>query len=157
MFGQTVITNNLPVRYRKTKHIAWLTMLFSQAENLWRNFRSFRLNVRTCINYNSQTLSLQAWLRRIFQDTINVINNFNRIDPTYSFWLFENQEESYDYALDEGETLSTVYSLEEESDSALFYDFIVEVPSSMSSQTSAVRAETNKLKLAGKRFRVIIS
>lgn len=155
MFDSNFITNNIPIRYRKKKHVAWLVALMKPSHNLWNTFKAFRNSVRTQIQFNSQTLSLQTWLRTTFiNGSITIVNDFSNISPTFAYWLYENQLPTYTYYLAEEEDLPTIYTLEEESNSTLYYDFIVEVPTALQSREDEIRAQLNRMKLASKRYKI---
>lgn len=156
MFNQPFIENQVPVKYRKPKHIAWLVSLMSHARKINDEFVLFRDAVRVCIRFNSQSLSLQRWLRNHFDNaTITIVDDSNLLSSIYVFWLFESQLPRYLFWLSEEPESEYIYWLEEEVNRNLFYDFTVQVPQSLEDHEPNMRAQINKLKLAGKRYRIV--
>ena len=155
MFSKELIEKLLPPIRRKTKQIAWLYRLLLLPRNIFATFDAFRARTNNCLLYSSQTLSLEKYLQLEFNSNgIFIINDFNDIDALYTFWLYENQEDPIIYFLSEEEQYPFVYFLLEEEESQNYYDFIVRAPSALASLTDEIRAVVNKLKLAGKRYKI---
>lgn len=155
MFSKELIEKLLPPIKRKSRQIAWLYRIHLIGRSLFEQFDLFRIRVNECLLYSSQTLSLQAFLQLKFNSNgIFIVNDFSGIDPLFIFWLFENQEETLIYYLSEAEESPTIYYLSEEAQSQLYFDFIVQVPAILNDRTDEIKAAVNKLKLAGKRYKV---
>jgi len=158
MFNEEFIEDLLPVELRKPKMIAWLTNICKSERNIFEIFELFRLRVNECRRYSSQTLSLEAFLRLKFNNNgINIVNSFSDFDIILIYWLFENQQFEFDYWLEETEDegFPNSYWLEEEANITLYYDFIVEVPFILISKEDEIKSYLNKIKLAGKRYKII--
>lgn len=155
MFSKELIEKLLPPIRRKTKQIAWIYRLLGVPRVIFDKFSAFRDQVDECLLYSSQTLSLQAYLQIKFNSNgIFIVNDFSGIDPIFIYWLFENQEQTTIYFLSEEEENPTIYYLSEEAQSQLYFDFIVQVPVILSGQVEQIKAVVNKLKLAGKRYKI---
>lgn len=155
MFSKELIEKLLPPIRRKSRQIAWLFRLHLIARGIFEQFDAFRVRVNECLLYSSQTLSLQAYLQLKFNSNgIFIVNDFSGIEPIFIYWLFENQEQTTIYYFSEGEENPTIHYLSEEAQSQLNHDFIVQVPAILSPQEDQIKAMINKLKLAGKRYKI---
>lgn len=156
MFSKDIISKLLKVKYRTPKRIARIFGSLKTARDIYNSFDAFRNRVNNCLQYSSQTLSLESFLRIQFNNIgINVVNDFSNIEPAFDFWLYENQEPQYTYWLSESADPSYIYWLFEESDITLNFDFIVEVPSALMNREAEIKAAIIKLKLAGKRYKIV--
>ena len=150
MFSKELIEKLLPPIRRKTKQIAWLYRLLLLPRNIFATFDGFRERTNECLLYSSQTLSLERYLQLKFNsNSIFIVNDFNDIDPLYTFWLYENQEDPIIYFLSEEEQYPFIYFLVEEEESQNYYDFIVRVPSALASLTDEIRAAATARSAAG--------
>lgn len=154
MFNQSFIKDLLPVKYRKPRIIAWLKALCVRPRLIFEEFQSFVAATNECIAYNSQTASLEAFLRFKFSEPlITIVNDFSDVEPVFTYWLREDQVFHTVYWLSEQDS-EPVYWLSEYNDVDLNWDFIVEAPTYISALESLLKAYINKLKLVGKRYKI---
>jgi hypothetical protein len=155
MFSKSFIRKLLPPFLRKNKQLSWLSILVIGGRNILSDFKVFKVNTDNCIHYNSQTLSLQAFLRIKFND--NLIEIVNReLDTIYISWLNENQQPPlYIGWLSENQQPPLYIGWLSESNQAYDYDFIVRAPIALQGEDFYIKFYTSKLKLATKRFKVV--
>ncbi len=136
--------------------IAWLKALLVNGRTIYAAFSAFRTNTNVCIQYNSQTASLEAFIRmKMNNNGINIVNDFSDIEPAFDFYLNEDQAAQYEFYLIEAADPSYIFYVAEEANATLFFDFIVEVPSALMSEEIIIKAWLNKVKLIGKRYKIV--
>lgn len=154
MFNQQFIKDLLPTKYRRIKMVAWLKALCLRPRAIFEEFQSFVAATDECIAYNSQTASLEAFLRLKFSEPlITIVNDFSDVEPVFTYWLREDQQFHFCYFLSEQDS-EAVYWLSEYNDVTINWDFIVEVPSALMASETLIKAYLNKLKLVGRRYRI---
>lgn len=157
MFSKPMISDMLAVKYRKLKRIAYLFASLRIARNIWGVFSAFKADTNNRLQYSSQTLSLQEFLRIKFSNLgINIVNDFSTIEASFDYWLYEDQAPQYNYFLAEGQDPEYDYFLIEEANVTLYFDFIIEVPVALSGRENEIKACTNMVKLASKRYKIVL-
>lgn len=144
--------------YRKTKHIAALMAFLVTIRRLKDNFISFRKKTEYEIQFNAQTLSIEARLNQeynLLTGTIYIETVSSIEDAVYTFWLSENQQPVYTSWLSEM-TIDPLYVrwLSEPPLAGIGIEFIVWVPSTLNFDRDVMKAIINLYKLAGKRYAI---
>lgn len=160
MFGfeiRNTIKRLTPPQLRKPKFIAWLFRLFLQMRKKKVEFDDLRAYWDYNLQFNAQTLSLEARLNQqynLVMGSIYIITQNSPNNAIYTFWMNENQPSPFAYWLLEAQTPIYTTWLGEGASSAV--DFIVYVPSSLTFDESEMRAIIELYKLAGKRYSIVI-
>lgn len=158
MFGiqiRNTIKRLLPPPLRKPKFIAWLYRLFFKQRMDKVAFDELRAYWDYNLQFNSQTMSLEARLNQqynLIMGSIYIVTQNSANDAVYTFWLNENQPSPFIYFLAEGDSPTYITWLGEGSASAA--DFIVYVPSGLIFDENEMRAIIDLYRLAGKRYAI---
>ncbi len=155
LFDPNAIKRLLPTFLRGNVHVGWLTALMVRCRAIYQEFHDNQVLWDIKRNYNSQTASLEAYLRYYFSDVnIFVLNLSNSGSIVYTTFLAENQSKPIVYFLSESEPPTFVRFLFEYDNSNLVYDFIVRFPVSFAGQADLIRYLVDFMKLAGKRWKL---
>lgn len=155
LFETNPIKRLMPNFLRQDVHVAWLRALMVRGRAIYDEYITNKDAWDLKRLYNSQTASLEAYLRLIFSNNdIYVINLSNSGSIVYTFFLAEFQPKPFIRFLSEGASPTYVRFLSEYDDSNLVYDFIVQFPASFSGDEDLIRSIVNSMKLAGKRWKL---
>lgn len=154
------IVHFLPIRWRKTKWIAFQMAIFKPLVELYQNFLSFRKDALYRVNHNSQVCYLRAALNDRFDKAQRRvrIENISRLFPPYIYTPAEERP-LYLYTEVENQPIF-LYDPETYSDSQV--DFIVNVPDDVRPKNptaqktfeASIRALVNYYKLASKSYTI---
>lgn len=148
-----LVKRMLPTSKRSTWHLEWLDSVLNGVIVLYNDFQTFKSSTLTELSYNSQKLLFEKALNDNFDATEKRIYIDNSADDL---------EDSFCYAISEGEEDAYCYKLTEEPFSGRYtyrifeyvnpLDFTVFVPLALTSLTENIKALVNFYKLAGKRY-----
>lgn len=141
--------------YRKGKQIAWLCNMLSYIGQLKLRFVRFRDQTNYELQFNSQTLSMEARLNEhhnvplgtIYIETVSVEE-----EAVFIHWLSENQKPIFISWLSETAPIVFIRWLSEYATQSSGYEFIVWIPQGFTLDTNELTAIVNQYRLAGKRF-----
>lgn len=142
----------LPTRKREPIHIDWLSSILKGLKSVYGLFISFKAETLSDLSYNAQRLIFEKALndkcdpslRRIFID-----NSFDNTPQEHSFLRSEGFP-LYTYTRAESLPVYSFSKPEYESD----FDFIIFVPTALSSETDKITGLGNFYKLASTRFKI---
>lgn len=155
MFNQQFIKRLMKPSLRKLKMVAFIQRLLTRGKYMFDNYAALKAVWDERHKFNSQTLSLQTYLRQFFNEpTIEVANQQSLTLKTYIYWLFEDQQKTYIYWLNEAQP-KYIYWLNEVEDND--YDFCVNCPLSLQGSLDDIKGIVDVMKLAGKRYKVIFA
>lgn len=153
MFSLEIIQRLMKPSLRKPIHLAYLKRLLTRGKELADTFKNFKAEWDERRLFNSQTLSLQEYLRLRFNEpSILVLNQNNQSSNIYLFWLHENQAKTHVFWLSESAPPKYIYWLHELD--SMSWDFCIQVPSSLQPALDEIRSIVDVMKLAGKRYKV---
>lgn len=144
--------------YRTKVNIAFLMGYLAPARRLRDRFVQLQNKLNYDIQFNSQTLSLEARLNEEYNLVTGTIyiETISRVDNAqYISWLSENQDPVYTRWLSETSTTPVyVRWLSEPAQGGVGVDFIVWVPLTLNFDSDRMKAIIDLYKLAGKRYAI---
>lgn len=147
---------NLPTKWRKTKHIAWMYCLLKEVELIHSEFITFIASIRNQLSYNGQIISLEDLLNTFYPAASGNIQIINTITDNVPVFINEAAESSTSvYVNQKDESPSTDIFIFSASEFNVPYDFTIKVPDTLVFDNNQMRALVNKFKLSGKRFNII--
>lgn len=143
-----VVKNTLPVRLRGAAMQAWLVALLAPVIYAYNLFRANRANNLYRLAHNSQVCYMQAVLNDKFDNVLRriIIVDAGYRDPIYIYQSIEDK----DVGLYMGSENQPVYLYTAGEIGAGVYDFIVQVPATISFQTPQMRAVIDTYRLVSK-------
>jgi hypothetical protein len=151
-----LIKRIIPPHLRKVKREAWLYSLLKPLEQAHEDFLLFRDKINEDLSYNSQTMIFEYLLNKRFNNggtEIYITNIVNNAPPVFVGYLDEGGHSVFVGYLDEpGHNISIGY-LNEYVDNE--FEFIVNVPASLTFDADEMNAVIRKYKLSGKRFNIV--
>ena len=153
----------LPPFLRTTKIMAWTEILTSSIESLRMQFAIYRINSLFLLSHNCQVIYLEHLLNEYFNpsgtsDDPNYQNGIYISDATpgtdtYFYNNFEQGDQVFLFNKAEDQPATFLFNSEEFADRM---GFIVNVPSSFNANIEEMKGLLNKLKLAGKTYKINI-
>lgn len=133
---------------RKAVRVAWLTAVLKPLRNLHDVFLAYTMKVVYDIKWNGQTIVLEQLLIDKFGAGIYITNNVVELNGAFigsgadnSFFIGEDN--------DNAQFIDVTYNTSD-------YNFIVNVPGSITFEESEMEAYINKYKLHGTTYNIVI-
>ena len=145
-----LIKQLLPSFLRQPIRIAWLQALFAPIMRMWNGYTGWRTDKVYEAHVTAQTISLQAYLNKLFDPVLNrIVIKHGEQDELYIALRVEGYDEMYIDG-DDGEYVH----LSIEIDTEVISGFIVDTPSTI--DQTQLKGVIESIKLAGVEYTVII-
>ena len=152
----------IPSELRHPKIAAWIKVLISQVKKLMAIFTAFRTDTLFLISHNSQVAYLEHYLNAIFNP------DGNKNDPDYNgngIYITDATpvKETFLYNGNEHGPATYLYNTAEHGSKTYLYNdqeyaarvgFIINVPTNFNINNSELISRVNRLRLAGKQFKI---
>ncbi|MEI6683420.1 MAG: hypothetical protein WCO44_12360 [Bacteroidota bacterium] len=133
----------IPYRHRQVRFVAWVKVFLSYLTMLKDTLYSWWDETLLDASMTPQVMYLERILNLMFQVTSIFIDEGYTLGP----WIFlDTETPDPEFFMDQDD--SYVYNLSD----AIIVNFVVNIPSSLSSDTSRIAAIVHKYKLPGKSF-----
>jgi len=144
----------IPKQLRNVRMISWLTVLIQPVQYIYNSFMAQRYDNLYILNHSSQVAYIQAVLNDAFD---NVLRRIHIIDPAYldPVYIYLDNELKPDYLYIDTEMEPQYLYTDKETISN--YDFIVQVPSTITYEVEYMKALINKFRLASKYNYLIVN
>jgi len=145
----------LPISLRKSKVVSYLVALIKPIQNLYVNFLYFRNQQLYDAEINGQTIKLE----RVLNDTFDVVERRIYITDGDYFTppvFYEEYKNLPVIFYEEGNTDNPIYYKVDSIDDRVDFNFYVHVPQDVFFEKPRITALTNKYKIFGRTFDVIL-